>query len=239
MKREIWVRIASLVVLIVGTVGLYRWFVAVHGPVNWAEVFSSRENFRDFVSRFNPYGPLVFFVIQAAQVVVAPVPGNITALAGGALYGLWPGFLISTAGLVVGSIAAFGIARFYGRPLVERFVKPSVVDKYIDTVANKHFVLLFLIFLFPFFPDDALCLIAGISALPFHVFLLLVVLGRPPGMFMSSLVGAGIAVVPWWGWVLIAGASGTLLYFAYRYKDALDRKLGMGRDGAPRGDESP
>jgi uncharacterized membrane protein YdjX (TVP38/TMEM64 family) len=171
----------------------------------------------------------VFFIVQALQVVVAPIPGNVTALAGGALFGLWTGFLISTAGLVVGSIAAFAVARFYGRPVVEKLVKAETIDKYIDTVAQRHFVLLFLVFLFPFFPDDALCLIAGISALPFHVFLLLVILGRPPGMFVSSLVGSGIAVVPWWGWVIIASVSGTVLYFAYRYKDVLDRKLGVSR----------
>lgn len=224
--KTLW-RILSFAALIILAVVSYRWFDAAYGPVDWAEVFASRENLRGFVEQFDPYGPLVFFIVQALQVVVAPVPGNVTALAGGALFGLWSGFAISTAGLVAGSVVAFAIARFYGRPLVERLVKPEIIDKYIDTVAKRHFVLLFLIFLFPFFPDDALCLIAGISALPFHVFLLLVIVGRPPGMFVSSLVGSGIAVVPWWGWILIAAASAGILYLAYRYKDVLDRKLGL------------
>ena len=232
MKRKSWIRIGTFVLLAGVSYLLYRWFIAEYGPVDWRRVFSSRENLQSFVEQFNPYGPLAFFLVQAVQVIVAPIPGNITALAGGALFGLWPGFLISTAGLVVGSIAAFAIARFYGRPIVEKLVKPELVDKYLDTIANRHFVLLFVLFLFPFFPDDALCLIAGISALPFHVFLLLVVLGRPPGMFVSSLVGSGIAVVPWWGWVLIAAASGAILYVAYRYKDVLDQKLGIARGGS-------
>jgi uncharacterized membrane protein YdjX (TVP38/TMEM64 family) len=229
MKKKSWIRLLSLLAIAALSVLGYRWFVAAYGPVEWSAVFSSRENLQQFVQQFDPYGPLVFFIVQALQVVVAPIPGNVTALAGGALFGLWTGFLISTAGLVVGSIAAFAVARFYGRPVVEKLVKAETIDKYIDTVAQRHFVLLFLVFLFPFFPDDALCLIAGISALPFHVFLLLVILGRPPGMFVSSLVGSGIAVVPWWGWVIIASVSGTVLYFAYRYKDVLDRKLGVSR----------
>jgi uncharacterized membrane protein YdjX (TVP38/TMEM64 family) len=203
------------------------WFRASVGPVAWGEVFSSRESFQEFVSQFDPYGPLAFFLIQAIQVILAPIPGNITALAGGALFGLWGGFFISTAGLLLGSVVAFFLARFFGRPLVERLVKPELIDRYIDSVARRHFVLLALIFLVPFFPDDALCLIAGISALPFHIFLILVVIGRPPGMFVSSLVGSGIAVVPWWAWVMIALASGLLLFFAYRYKDVLDAKLGL------------
>jgi uncharacterized membrane protein YdjX (TVP38/TMEM64 family) len=216
---------------VVGTFLAYRWFIEAYGTVNWSRVFSSRENLREFVDRFDPYVPLAFFLIQAGQVVFAPIPGNVTALAGGAIFGLWDGFFISTAGLIFGSVVAFGLARYFGRPLVELLVKRETVEKYIDTVARRHFALLLLIFLFPFFPDDALCLIAGISALPFHVFLLLVVIGRPPGMFVSSLVGSGVAVVPWWGWVIIAAVSLTALYFAYRYRDVLEEKLGMAGSG--------
>lgn len=229
MKKRDWIRVASFVAVAAAAVAAYRWLLAAYGPIDWGSVFSSRENLQSFVEQFDPYGPLAFFVVQALQVVLAPIPGNVTALAGGALFGLWEGFALSTAGLVFGSCAAFGIARYYGRPIVERLVRPELVDKYIDTIAQRHFVLLFLVFLFPFFPDDALCLIAGISALPFHVFLLLVLVGRPPGMFVSSLVGSGIAVVPWWGWIIIASVSAAVLFFAYRYKDVLDAKLGVAK----------
>jgi uncharacterized membrane protein YdjX (TVP38/TMEM64 family) len=234
MNRKPLVRLVSLLLLLAGTLAFWLWFRASFGPVSWAQVFSSRESLQQFVHQFDPYGPLAFFLIQSFQVIAAPIPGNITALAGGALFGLWTGFALSTAGLIAGSVAAFFIARVYGRPLVERFVRPDLIDRYIDSVAERHFVLLFLVFLFPFFPDDALCLIAGITALPFHVFLLLVLLGRPPGMFVSSLVGSGIAVVPWWGWVIIAGVSAVVLFFAYRYKDVLDEKLRVS-DRRPRG----
>ena len=231
MKRKAWIRLGIFVALIVGGFLVYRWFIKAYGPVDWARVFSSRESLREFVDRFDPYVPLAFFSLQAGQVVFAPIPGNVTALAGGAIFGLWDGFFISTAGLIFGSVVAFGLARYFGRPLVELLVKPATIEKYIDTVARRHFALLLLIFLFPFFPDDALCLIAGISSLPFHVYLLLVVIGRPPGMFVSSLVGSGVAVVPWWGWVIIAAASATVLYFAYRSRDVLDQKLGISPAG--------
>lgn len=227
MRKKTWIRLGTFIILAGSSYLLYRWFIHSHGPVQWRTVFASRENLQDFIKEFDPYGPLVFFVIQMLQVILAPIPGNVTALAGGAIFGLWKGFFISSAGLFAGSVAAFGIARIYGRPLVEKFVKKETIDKYIDTVARRHFLLLLLIFLLPFFPDDALCLIAGISALPFHVFLLLVVLGRPPGMFVSSLVGSGIAVVSWWMWILIAVISGVAIFFAYRYKDVLDEKLGV------------
>jgi len=227
VTRRGWSRIASLLLLVAASILLYRWFTSSYGEVNWAEVFSSRESLRAFVEQFDPYVPLAFFVVQVVQVVVAPIPGNVTALAGGALLGLWGGFLISTAGLLVGSLIAFGLARFFGRPVVEALVEPRIVNKYIDTMANRHFVVLLAIFLVPFFPDDALCFVAGLSALPVPAFLLLVVLSRPPGMFVASLVGSGVAVIPWWGWGIIIVGSGALLLVVYRFKETLERKLGL------------
>ncbi|MFP4431386.1 MAG: TVP38/TMEM64 family protein [Spirochaetaceae bacterium] len=230
MTRRGWSRIASLLLLIVASTLLYRWFTASYGQVDWAEVFSSRESIRAFVERFDPYVPVAFFVLQVVQVVVAPIPGNVTAVAGGALLGLWGGFLVSTLGLLVGSLIAFGLARYFGRPVVETLVAPEIVNKYVDTMANRHFVVLLAIFLVPFFPDDALCFVAGLSALPVPAFLLLVVLSRPPGMFVASLVGSGVAVIPWWGWGIIILGSGALLLVVYRYKKPLERKLGLNEE---------
>lgn len=236
MTKRGWGRLASLLLILAAGYLLYRWFTASYGEVNWAEVFSSRESLRAFVERFDPHVPLAFFVIQSLQVILAPIPGNVTAVAGGALFGLWGGFAISTAGLVAGSLVAFGLARFFGRPVVEALVEPRIIDKYIDTMAQRHFVLLLAVFLVPFFPDDALCLIAGISALPLRAFLLLVIVGRPPGMFVSSLVGSGVAVIPWWGWGIIFVLSALVLFLAYRFKETIEEKLALG-GGSPRESE--
>lgn len=121
-------------------------------------------------------------MIQTVQVIVAPIPGNVTA---------------------------------------------RVIDTYLDSTADRHFVTLFMMFLLPFLPDDALCFISGLSRLRFHAFLLFVLIGRPPGMLVSSLVGAGIMVVPWWGWALIVLGSAGLFWLGYRYRDALHRVLGI------------
>ncbi len=221
-----WTRVISFVLLVAACISLFYWFDRAYGPVDWREVFSSRDSVRDFVRQFDPYGPIAFFLLQLVTVIVAPIPGNIIALAGGALFGLWSGFFLSTSALLVGSTITFALARFYGRPLVERFVPKALIDKYLDSIAERHYVVLFGAFLLPFFPDDALCFISGLSNLRYPVFLLMVVIGRPPGMFVASLVGSGIAVIPWWGWIIIAAASAGLLYAIYRHKGRIERLLG-------------
>jgi len=52
--------------------------------------------------------PVIFIGLQALQVVVvvAPIPGEVTGILGGYLFGEWLGFLYSTIGLTLGSVAA-------------------------------------------------------------------------------------------------------------------------------------
>ncbi len=65
-------------------------------------------------------GPLVFIVIQALQVIVSPVPGEITGPVGGALFGTLWGAVYSTIGLTLGTLACFALGRKWGEPLVVR-----------------------------------------------------------------------------------------------------------------------
>ena len=68
--------------------------------------------------------------VQILQVVAAPIPGEVTGLIGGYLYGPSIGTIYSTIGLTIGSWMAFVLARFFGLPLVEKAVKPSIIEKY-------------------------------------------------------------------------------------------------------------
>ncbi len=147
------------------------------------------------------------------------------ALVGGALFGFWKSFLITVIALVTGSSIAFLLVRLYGRPLVERFVKPETIDKYLDNGSKKYELFLFLLFLFPFFPDDALCFIAGLTGISYRHFLLIVIIARPPGMAFASLVGSGAIAVPWWGWVIIGIASAAFIFCSIRYGDKIENWL--------------
>ena len=65
-----------------------------------------------------------FMLLQVLQVIITPIPGEVTGLIGGYLYGPMLGTVYSTIGLTIGSWIAFILARAYGLPLVERVVPP-------------------------------------------------------------------------------------------------------------------
>lgn len=105
------------------------------------------------------------------SVVFAPIPSNISAAAGGAIFGMWKAFFISTTAILCGSIVVFILARKLGRPFTDKFINSKVATKYGKLIASKSEILLILIFFLPFFPDDAICFLAGLSKINWVKFL--------------------------------------------------------------------
>ena len=161
-------------------------------------------------------------MLQVAQVVVAPIPGNFTALMGGTLFGVLPGFVLSSGGIFVGSALAFGLTRRFGKPLALRFIGEETYDRYNSFFHGRSTVIIFLVFLIPFFPKDALCFLAGLSNIRFLLFAILMMLGRLPGIYIASLTGAGFIGFPWWVWVIIAVPSIALVIVVFQNADKME-----------------
>ena len=187
-------------------------------------VFESQESFKEYVSSFGPLAPLIFFIIQFLQVIVSPIPGNITTLAGGIMFGFAKGFIISVTAVFLGSVCAFLLGKKFGRPLVERIVGKKTIDKYMVSVSSRQKIVLFLMFLFPFFPDDMLCLIAGMSAMRLPYFSILVLVTRPWGLLFSALLGAGMISIPIWAWGIIAAVVIVLFVFSIKYAPQIEER---------------
>ena len=153
-------------------------------------LFSDREKIRLLISSFGTSAPPVFMLVQILQVIFAPVPGEATGFIGGYLFGALPGFIYSSIGLTVGSWLNFVIGRFLGERYVRKRIPAHQFQKIDGLVKRQGVIVLFILFLFPGFPKDYLCLALGVTTLPIKIFLLLAVIGRMPGTFALSLQGA-------------------------------------------------
>jgi uncharacterized membrane protein YdjX (TVP38/TMEM64 family) len=220
-KSPNWWAIA-LVVLAIAVLTVLYFYLKGEGLLG---MFSSAEAFREWLSQFGAWAPIIFFLLQILQVAVAFIPGEVTSVAGGIMFGFWGGLILSITGITAGSAVAFAIARQLGRPAVVKMAGSAVLEKYMDAVNRNSVWLLFSMFLLPFFPKDALCYVAGLTGIAWPVFLLLSFLGRLPGQVMSTLVGAGLLTVPVWGWVVIVVCAAGLVYLSFRYAEKINEWL--------------
>jgi len=226
MDRARWnrKRVTSLVILLAVVGGLIAGFVVLRRSGR-LDMFSSADALQAWVDGFGVAAPLVFFVVQVIQVIVSPIPGSVTTLVGGMMFGFWPAFGLSTAAVLTGSLLAFGLARAFGRPLVVRLVGPKITERYLGAMTSRARIALLLMFLLPFFPDDALSLVAGLTGLSWAFFLLAVACTRPWGLLFSSMVGSGMIHVATLGWALIAAATVVLAWAAMKWGPAIEQRL--------------
>lgn len=135
-------------------------------------------------------GPIIFILIQILQVVVPVIPGGVSTAAGVLLFGPVAGFFYNYIGIVIGSMIVFLLGRRYGKPFVLSLINEKTYDKYITWFDNQgRFNKLFAIAIFfPFAPDDALCLIAGLTHMSLKTFSWIILLGKPASIFVYSMV---------------------------------------------------
>lgn len=165
-------------------------FLIVH--FNAHTFFMDRARLTQFLASHGPLSVLLFIALQIVQVIISPLPGDVTGLMGGYLYGPVLGTIYSTVGLSIGSWLAFFLARFLGLPFVERIVRPSTIRKYDNFLEHQGRVITFIFFLIPGFPKDTLCYILGLSHMRTRHFLVLSTTGRLLGTILLSIEGSSL-----------------------------------------------
>ncbi len=216
----------TVLLLVIVTAGIYFCF-----QYNLHTYFTQEEKAIRLINSFGPYSVLMLIGLQIAQVIVAPIPGEVTGFIGGYLYGpLW-GTIYSTIGLTIGSWLAFLLARLFGLPFVEKAISQEHIKKYDDFMEHQGSLVSFVLFLVPGFPKDSLCYIIGLSHMKISHFMMISTVGRLLGTILLSLAGScsrnhnnKVLVI-----VLALSAVAVALAFFYR-----EKWLAMLREGKKR-----
>jgi uncharacterized membrane protein YdjX (TVP38/TMEM64 family) len=184
-------------------------------------VFMEPQRLTAAVRSAGPWAPLAFIGLYVAQSIVAPIPGQALNFAAGYLFGLIPGILYSWLGLILGTAAALLLARYLGRPLVQRLVAPAALEKMDRLAENRGLVFFFLVFLIPGLPDDIACFVAGLTPLPLLALIAVSAIGRLPSVVASVWLGVHAQGLHWQSWLILAGLTVALALAAWRYGERI------------------
>lgn len=170
------------------------WLVFTDAPIvkTVVRLYKDKHFLKATVSSWGWMAPLVFIGIQAMQVVVSPIPGEITGPVGGALFGTLWGLVYSTIGLTIGTLTCFGLGRLWGEPLIRPWLSEHHWHRMNFIIEAEGAILCFILYLIPGFPKDIISYLFGISPMPFWIFALVSTIGRIPGTWISSYFGAHV-----------------------------------------------
>jgi uncharacterized membrane protein YdjX (TVP38/TMEM64 family) len=219
-----WVLEYALVLIGISLL-IYFYREAYHGLREALRFFSSRTRISAYIASFGPTAPFVFVGLQFLQVMIAPIPGELTGFIGGCLFGTAASFLYSTIGLALGSCLAFMVSRWFGQPLVRRFVGKEIMDKFDYLMEHKGALFSFIFFLIPGLPKDSFCYLLGLSPMHFLTFLVISTVGRIPGTLLLSMEGQAIRAEHYRSFFVILGLGLTVIVFALIYRDKVEHWL--------------
>lgn len=190
----------------------------------------TREQLQEKIARAGALGPLIFILLSFLQVTFIPLPSVVTILAGNYVFGFFMSYIYSLIGIMLGSIFAFFLGKKIGRPFVNWiFNDKETVDYYLNNLKGKEIVVLFFMFLLPFFPDDALCSIAGIMPISYPLFIAMQLITRSISILATLLFMSG-DIIPYHGWglvilIIIGIASIILFIIAYKNSEKINNAL--------------
>ena len=175
-----------------------------------AALLRTAGDLRAWLISFGPLAPVMYVLFYAAQILIAPLPGNFLAVIAGYLFGFWDGLLLSLLGVSLGAGLAVLIARRFGRPLLERFFDRVELLRWERRLRLRSPLVWYVFFLFPV--PDLVIYAAGLGTLPLRWLLPSILLGRATGILIGITLGSFTATMPaqWvvaqWLLLLVLGA---------------------------------
>ncbi|WP_440992052.1 TVP38/TMEM64 family protein [Haloarchaeobius baliensis] len=187
---------------------------------NLAFLTNTRE-LRRFIRSYGILAPVVLIGLQALQVVLAPIPGQVLAVVAGYLFGAWWGTLYNMIGIVIGSTVAFWLARRFGRSYVENIVHEGALARF-DSISEDYAIpALFLLFLIPGLPDDVICFAGGLTDVPLWQLVAIALIGRAPAFFLINVFGTLLEAERFGAAFGVAVLLMLFTLLGYRYRDRL------------------
>ncbi len=156
------------------------------------DLWANREALRGILSKHPFFAPFIFVLVQALQVIIAPLPGEVTGFIAGFVFGAFKGFLLSTLGIFLGSFVAFSISKFFKEKFLKAYEAHPFYQKTNKVLKKWGSIGIFLLYLFPGFPKDLLNYFLGLTPIKLRAFLILSTLGRLPATLALCLQGDAV-----------------------------------------------
>lgn len=207
LKKEY---ILPIIKLMVVTILSVLFFVGIYFILKKTGVigkFNNIEELKILILSSGFWCYAVFVFLQFLQVTILPIPAMVTTIVGVIIFGPFIAFLLSTLAILLGSVFAYILGKLFGMKLLHWSIGKQKTAYFQEKLKKGKFIF-FIMMLFPFFPDDILCMLAGVINLDFKFFLITNLITRPISLFCLCFLSTGF-IVPFssWGiliWILIA-----------------------------------
>ncbi|MBQ9793198.1 MAG: TVP38/TMEM64 family protein [Clostridia bacterium] len=210
------------------TISSCLFFIGVYfilKRTGWIGKFSNIQELKTIILSSGFWSYCVFVVLQFLQVTILPMPAMVTTIVGVIIFGPFISFLLSTLAILLGSIFAYYLGKLFGIKLLYWAIGKDKTKTFQNKMQKGKYIF-FLMMLFPFFPDDILCMLSGVLNMDFKFFLITNLITRPISLFCLCFVSTGF-IIPFhsWGifvWILLAIILLFLIIYSFKNKQKIE-----------------
>ena len=150
------------------------------------------EGLRQFILAYGGWAPVVSIALMIIQSLIPIVPGLVITITNAWIFGWQYGAFYSWVGALLGATLDFGVARWYGRLVIERIINSKYLDA-IDTFLKKHGLFaVFITRLTPIMPFKLVSYGAGLTTMSLWRFMVATAIGQAPATILYSILGQNI-----------------------------------------------
>lgn len=207
-------------------------FLYILQKTGFFAVIKDEKSFQEYLQKTGVWMPLLYILFQFLQVVILPVPSIVSTIAGIALFGAFKTLVYSFIGIVIGSFAAFLVGRKLGNKAVLWIVGEDALKKWKRKLKGKDNLFLSVMFLLPFFPDDVLCFLAGLSSMSWWYFTWIILFSRALGIAATCFSVDFIPFNTWWGiviWCIFALILTAVFVIVYKNMEKIQQKIDISK----------
>jgi len=173
------VKIIALILIIIAIAFLLNKFNFLNG-------YGPNE-IKEYIQSKGALAPIIYVIVLTLLPLLL-FPDSILVIAGGMIFGLWNGVILTSIGSLLGGIIAFIISRVLGKTVVKKIIKKDLVI--FENKGNKSaFLLILILRLIPIFPFKIVSYSAGFTDMKLKDFAIATFLGSLPGIVVYTNLG--------------------------------------------------
>ena len=219
MKK--WLKF-GIVVLVLAAISVGIYFALRAAGI------TSVEGLRALIAKCGAWGWVAFIALfTISSTLLCFVPGTSATFIAVSilLFGAWQGFIISTVSVFLASSLMFLIGNTLGEQVAGKIVGKDSLQKAQNLLDMKSKMLLPLMFLFPVFPDDALCMVAGMTKMKYWYFAIVALIFRTIGIATICFLGSGFinwAALSLVDWFVLINVCAFDIFFIFKYQSKIE-----------------